>query len=305
MQLNQLVERYVPRSLRQVRDFIGDEGWAYLANILIRRLEREGLIRETLVKENPVFIENTWFPNQIVLPSDFRKYLDLWEFNSSDPTDKREKYHADMINGRLVVVEEYDDTAMVDTTTRNIVAPGATTTEAKISPYGTGDDIWKNYAVFFQSGAWDDGAGTYYPQLLAVTDCRLIYASLDTSESLYWQNPFATAPQTNDYVYIFGNFLMLQYEATYAVLSAHDDEIPLDDDYEEIIGLGLRYMGADRSDKRFPTFKREYEEAIATAGVDVFTPSEEEGRPGGREVPDFDAEPDGDSTHHLADEDVT
>lgn len=284
--LNTFVANYVPLELRHTRDFTGARGWCDLGNQIIRRFEQEGLLDRDRKVEVPVFIENTFYPNEIFLPSDCNRPLKLFVFDSTNPEDDSKYYEFREINGRLRLESEYTDTALADSTTRKTNG-GESIVSTTLDVYGTGDDLWRWYGVWFQAQNWN----TANVDRLSCADARLVWHSNDSTDSIFFRPELPSAPNTGDYVYFFTDFLMLRYEKKYANLSAADTEIPVYDNFEPALAHGMCMLACKIGSKERRAYERDFELDLLNLGKETFTPSEEQARPQPRPWPDYNSTP--------------
>ena len=274
--LNTFVANYIPKGLRHTRDFTGDRGWVHIGNQVIKRLEAEGFLPRDRVFEIPVWIDNDYWPNQIRVPGDFKRALGIYEYD-----DTARHYEWEWLNGQLRLREDYEDTALVDSTVRQVTSD-TLTTYTTISDTGATADDWLGKATL--NIGLSPGVNNFD------VECRLIYKSTVGSpnySTIYWKKALPTAVANGDYIYLLKDFLMLRYEAVYALLTAENSEIPLDIDLETVMASGMIALASVPGSKERKQAERDFEQDIDNAGKAHFTPSVEQARPKGRDWPDF------------------
>jgi hypothetical protein len=282
MILTTFVANYVPLDIRQSRDFTGPRGWCHLMNLLLARLEKEGVARLDRIVEVPLYTfeqNDEWFAK---LPLDFRKAEEVYVFG--DRADKRD---FEILQGKIRLLEDYDELTLQTPATAPLYWTNL----------GTGTTQATCYRGADESATWGDGeAAILMTTGSNINETRLITTATYTAgpgpaadNFINWDSnhPLTVALAATEQFKRLRDFLMLRYFARYKLLTAHTDEIPVDDKYEDVLANGLTYMALTPTDKRRAAYRQEFEESLGLLGSDIFTPSEEEARSQGREWPEF------------------
>jgi len=267
MLLNAFIAAYIPFDLRGVRDFESGRGWADLVNLLLRKLEREGLFVLGRKKEIGVEVSNDYW---ITPPSDFRKILEIYYPPALEYTEKEVKYRPEIIQGKIKIYRPFDNNEDPDTFT---LSEGSTTS-IKIDDADATEDQWQKYLLVLTDGTYSGDT------IIIITNdaadggtavCNFLHTQDNTIDS--------TAG------YLTDQYLMLKYMATYTDMTAYNGEIPIDDKYESILEYWLCMKSVAVHDKRFAIYKKLFDEAYEEVKTDQFTPTEDQLRPVARSLP--------------------
>jgi hypothetical protein len=131
--LNTFVLNYIPNQLRLTRDFTGSTGWVHLSNLLLTRLENDGIFAKV---EDDVTVDDNYF---IDLPEDCRLidriYLKgdegcRYEFEITNGKIKLFDYIEEGVSLTIVYhalytrLEDYDDEIPIDDKLSEVFALG-------------------------------------------------------------------------------------------------------------------------------------------------------------------------------------
>lgn len=280
MQLNDFVENYIPGDLRRARSFEGGRGWVFIYNQLIRRFEREGLIKQEEAYEVPLFTADLFLNdviyrrNLIEVPTDFAKVIDIWEVD-----DINSHYLADFEQGKLKMREDYDAmTITYKTGTTPFQATGTpTTTVMTIDATYASDDDYQDYGFVMVSGTLRG-------------QCRKVEYSRDDggNTKLVWRKPFSVAPSATNQVLLLTKYLLMRYMASYPILANYDDQMNVGDRFNTALVSGMCWLGTPIESKNRRAFATEFEKDIDELKTELNTPSMEEARPAKIPYPNFD-----------------
>lgn len=260
--LNTFVYRHIPISLRQRRDYTGPEGWCWLGNQILRRFEREGLIELQQLKEVGVLVSNDFW---ITLPSDFRKVDEIYYPGLEDYKPKRNVGH-EIVNGKIKIdsaisIDEDD----IDTFTLS----SGDTDSVVINDDDAQENQWEGSLLVLTNGTYSG-------------DCIVIGehdAASGGTTTLNFLHTRSTSISDSTAGYLTDDYAVLKYWGTFTPFSAEDDEIPIDDRFEDAIVFGLCYLACPIDDERRKMYKTEFEEEIDRLKAEQFTPTPDQARP--------------------------
>lgn len=281
MQLNNFIAANIPLDLRHGRDFTGPRGWIHLANLLLGRLEQEGVAQFNRIVEVPLYTfqqNGEWFAR---VPADFRKLCYVYVFGN-----RQNQLEVEVTHNKFRLLTSYTSMTIEDIGGGNPWT-NLGTSDIQATAYRGRDESaqWGNgeAAIYFTNGA-----NKYETRL--VTEAQYISGPGPEADNIIkWDedHPLIAPLAAQNSFLRLRSFLMLRYFARYSRLNAHDDEIPLDDKYENVLVNGLCYLALPPTDKRYAMYRAQFEADIQLLGSDIFTPSEEEARPVGRDWPSF------------------
>lgn len=260
--LNTFVERHIPNDLRLGRDFTGPRGWVFLMNQVLRRLETEGLISFTQIKETGVEISNDFW---ITAPSDLRKPISVYYPPMNDAEEARRIYAFEMVNGKIKLIEPFYKKTAPDT----FILSAGGLTSVKINDTDAVADEWERYLLVLTNG-------TYSGDQIIIGQHSAASAGLTTLDFLHART---TSISTSTSGYLTDEFLMLRYMATFAGLSAAGDTIPVDAKYEMALITGLCYLAKPIGSKERGSYREEFEYELDVLGREQNTPSPDQARP--------------------------
>jgi hypothetical protein len=269
--LSSFVQKSIPVSLRQGRDFAGPRGWIDLTNQLLKRVARRGLFDLDRKKEIGVEVSNHYW---ITLPTDFREVVAIHYPVMNEYSAMGEiAYSNDIVNGKIKIDRAFDKEAAPS----NFTLSGGTTGLI----IANDDDATANQ---YEGWLLVPTNGTYRTPILLGTHSASAGGSV-TLNFLHTQD--AAIDSTAGY--ITSQFLILEYLARYTVISASSQEIPMFDEYEDILTLGLCMMATPLTDKAsYDYYRNLFESMIGEAEREVFTPTEDQARPRPRPMAGLD-----------------
>lgn len=257
MQLATFIQNYVDASSRLERDFTGPRGWVHLTNLALKRYEGKGWFRLDRLKEVGVEVQNSYW---ITIPSDMRKPSVIFAPPFSDYRQSEKEYSFEIVNKKIKLKTPFDKKTDPDDFT--------------LSSWGS-DSVNINNATAEE----DD----YKDHLLVVTNgdligkCILIAGNSAANGGLtelnfYHSDGSGTATSTEGY--ITDKYLMFRYMAVFTGLTAHDDEIPIDDRFESVLAQSLKVARLSPKDS---AFKAEYQlekDMFEEVESELFSPDE-------------------------------
>ena len=269
MHLNDFVAAYLTRSVRSSRDFEGDRGWIHLANLLFRKLERNGMFAVFKEKEVAVEVDSEYWIDR---PSDMRLLKRIYypyTINSQEPKDQITIAHENL-NGKIKLETPF--TKNDDPTTYTL--SNGNTTQVELDDGDAAKDEFSNNLLVLTDGTYsgdnillfDNDAGG-----AGVAVCRFRHTHTGSISD-------STAG------YLTEDYLMLVYIAKYTNMTAYDGEIPLDSNYEDILEHWFNWKSLPIGDKDKAGYKKLFEETWEDYENEIFTPTEDQARQQGRRL---------------------
>jgi len=257
MQLNNWIANNVPQAYRGLLDYESGAGWVSLVNRLLKKLEIKGLYNTTKKKERGVEVDSDYW---ITPPSDMRQL-----YKVTNPFDPNNFFTWDNLNGKIKINRSFSKDSDPDTFT---LSEGSTTT-IKINDADATADLWNEYLLVLTDG-------TYSGETIVIHDT----AAADTGTSILTFRHAQAGSIDSTTGYLTKDYLMLKYKSTFTTMAAYNGEIPLDDKYEDDLLLFWLLMNSvDVTDKRFPTFKSLFDEALNDVKNEQQTPAPDQARP--------------------------
>lgn len=264
------VAREIPLELRQSRDFTGDRGWVWIVNRFLKVLAREGLWRKTIQKEMPVEVtDNFW----ITIPSGLRRVVEIYHPPITTWTERKITYGHDIVNGKIKLEKPFGKDDDPDSFT---LSEGGTSS-VKIDDDDATADLWNDYALVLTNG-------TYSGDAILISDT----AAADGGTSLLTFRHTRATISDSTAGYLTQKYLMLLYEAAYAAVSAHTDELPIDDEFEDLLAFYIMWQAFPLNDKRRAVAKTDFNVALELAKDEHFTPTLDQAHVDGRSMPGFE-----------------
>ena len=276
IQLNNFVLNYLDKQTQATRDFTGPRGWVFLTNMILRDLESRGFFSLNQVKEIPVEVNSSFW---ITLPADFRSLKKIYVPPSvsgyGDPDAEDQKFGYSLVNGMI----RLDKAVSKNTSPTSYTLSGWSTTAVSINDTSSAANAYQDDMLVVTNG---DGSGdTAYVASSTASD--------GTHVVLTFVQPLAVAPTTSTAGYLTDEFLMLRYLASFTVMAAYTDVLPVLDKYTNVLVAGLTMYACSRGDDKYPKLQADYEAAISTLELTEFTPTPDQARPRPRVMPGYQA----------------
>jgi len=261
MILSVFVERYIPMGLRQGRDYTGPMGWCWLMNILLRRLEVEGLISLDQRKEVGVIVDNDYW---ITIPTDYRSMVALHYPDFSEVKPLVDVGY-DIVNGKIkldTAVETDDDD--VDEFTLSSGGAGSVV----INDDDAVENQWEKSLLVLTDGTYSGDA-----IIIGEHDAAAVTTTLN------FLHTRTTSISDSTTGYLTDVYIMLKYMAKFTGLTASSDEIPVSDEYEEALIAGLSGLASKINSEERAAFRNEFEFDLGLLKDEQFTPTSGQARP--------------------------
>lgn len=260
-QLNDFIKAYIPQDLRGTRDFADDRGWINLINLLLKKIDRNNLFKlSRTIERGVVPSEDYW----ITKPTDLRAVIKIWD--PDNPT--RDMYTYQMLwdkikLDRAFTAEEDPDAYIIS----NILpGPPYRTITVSIDDADSDEDEYIDWLMMPTDGTYKD-------------DGVLINDSADVgavTQLAFRHSQPADFDSGN--CYMTQTYLMMKYYQKFSPMTAYDEEIPINDDYEDLARYWLCKESLRVNDKRRKAyeelFKNDWDEAV----VEHQTPSPDQAR---------------------------
>ncbi len=240
--LAQFCERYVPRVMRESRDYTGPQGWVWLMNQLLRRMEAEGLVELTQRKETGVLIHDDYW---ITLPSDFRRVESIVFPGLREYKPERD-IGWEIINGKIRIDTPID---LDDDDTFAFTLSEGGLSSVKINDTDAAANFWEENLLVLTNG-------TYSGDCIIIGEHAAASAGLTTLNFLHTR---ATSISTSTTGYLTANYALLKYFATFTGLAASSDTLPVDDKYSSFLFAGLCYLAKPVGSEERDKFREEFE----------------------------------------------
>ena len=288
MQLNTLVAAYVYADIRMVTEFDGDRGWIQLTNLFLKKCESNGFFRVGRVKEVGVEVDNSYW---IDLPSDCRgdRIIRIY-YPYALISDARYRYRYEIVNGKIKLDVDLSMSKNDDPDTFTLSA--GTTTTIKINDADATADLWNDYLLVLTNG-------TYSGDTIIIEDTAAAAGGTSTLTFLHTQDN--TIDSTAGY--LTDEYLMMKYYAAFTAMTSHTGEIPINDDYEDLLGYWLNWQGMTMGDKRRKEAEKMFKERWEELEAEHFTPTIEQARPKPRELVGYINADDFDDSEYIGDDD--
>lgn len=258
MLLNAFISANLSREAQHTRDFTGSRGWVPLVNQFLSKIERRGLFHLGRRVEVGVEVSDSYW---ITPPSDFRTLISVYKPRTLDRSQSIVERQPGIINGKIKLKEEI---TRVESPDSYFVANGYDG-YADLDTIGFTDDELEDYLFV----AIDQ---TYAPIMLKGNTQLSEVPPVTRINYLHTPHYYPTI----GYGYFTSEYVMLEYLATYTRLTAYDDEIPIDDKYEDILVNWLNYVTLPAISKSRPVLKREFLEDLEEIENEHFTLSPED-----------------------------
>jgi len=239
MQLNTFIQNYLPASIRTSRDFTGSRGWVYLTNLILKRYESYGWFNLDRKKEIGVEVNNSYW---VTIPSDMRIALDMYTPPTNDYSQMDRKYKWEIVNGKMKLKTPFDKDP--DSTAR--VLSSWALDGVSIDDADGEESQYKDHLLVVTDGDLED-------KTILIADNSAASGGVTALE--FYQHDGVVA-STSTAGYLTDQYLMFQYMAVYTGMTAHTDEIPIDDRLEYVLAQSLIVESMSKIDK---SFKAQYQ----------------------------------------------
>ena len=278
--LNDFMAAYIPREFRATRDYIGDRGWMHLMNLLLKKIERNKLFNLSKRREGGVEVHDDYW---IYPPADCRTVLKIW-----DPEyPEKVFYPFEIVEGRIKIYTKYEKNDDVDSFTLSSGASLGIT----IDDDDATTDLWENYLLVLEDGI-------YYRNGIIIKSNGFSEGGVCVLTFLHEQPK--TVDSTDGYLTPLGTYLMIKYRSTFTPISAYNDEIPIDDKYEDLAVNWLCKESIPVEDKRQKIYEKRFKEDWDEAVVEHGTPTPDQARVDPTLWPEVDIN---DATHEWTGDD--
>ena len=259
--LNDFIAANVPVQGTQGRDYAGARGWVALANQIFRRLESEGLIRLTQLKEVGVEVTDGYW---ITIPSDYRSDIRIVMPGYDDyKIDKNVPFS--IVNQKIKLETAFSKKESPDTFT---LSSGGTTSVA-INDDDAAEDQWEEYLLVLTNG-------TYSGDGIIIGEHSEAAGGLTTLNFLHSR---ATSIATSTAGYLTDMYLLMRYMAQFTAVTAYNSELPVDDRFANVLINGLCYLSKPINTEERQAYRAEFENDIQLLKDEIFTPTPEQVRP--------------------------
>jgi hypothetical protein len=263
--LNTFITNNIPREVQQGRDYTGTCGWIYLCNQLLRRLENEGVVSLTQRKETGVEVWDSYWIN---IPSDYRNDLEIYRYST---LGTKINIPFQFINGKIKLDENFDN----DDDTEDFTLSSGGTTSVKINDDDAVENEYEGWLLVLTNG-------TYSGDSIIIGEHNEASGGLTTLNFLHTRS---TSISDSTAGYLTQMYIMLRYMATFTGLTAYDDDIPIDSRYEDVLINGLCYLAKPVGSDERKNYRAEFENDLQLLRNEIFTPTPDQARPIGRDMP--------------------
>ena len=273
MILSNFVKSYILPAQQQGRDYTGPRGWVHLANLLLRRLETEGMEAMGRLKEFPVKVAGNYF---VTPPADYRVGERMY-IPSIIAGEDVELTFEEVNGGLRLETPVKSGTSSIACFLSSISSDklsGVLSTDTTNFPWIKDADALVGYAFllgaysFVITGSVFSGT----PYLVNITFDRV-----------------CTVPAPNDPATMTKEYVLLRYRSTFSPMAAAGDEIPLEDKYEFLLASWLAFQAEAYDAKMRMAYLSEFEADLDRIKSEVFTPTAAQARPHMRRVSGLDA----------------
>ena len=276
MKLSEFIAAYMLPAFQQGRDYTGPRGWCHLTNLLLRRLESEGMDAMGRVVETPIPVQGEYY---LPIPSDYRfgerVYIPaaIAPYETA-PAGSDIDLEFEELGGRIrlttAVPPDVTGSIYLSTRTDNFTATASCT--GGIPEEWKGDNALVGKAIRILDS-------TQYAVITTST-----YPGTGELVSITTDRSIADLILDDDYDLI-SMYVILRYRSTFTPLALAEDEIPLDDRYEFLLASWLQYQCEAYDAKMRQAYQLEFETEIVRVMDEVCTPTTEEARPRSRYMP--------------------
>jgi hypothetical protein len=260
--LNDFIDDRIPKDVALGRDYAGGRGWISLCNIILRRLENEGLIQLTQKKEVGVEVSNDRY---VAIPSDYRSDLEIFS-----PV-KFDGIPFEIVNGLIRLDGAFSKKEDPDT----FVLSLGTALGVSINDTDAVEDEWNGWLLVLTNGTYSGDTaviGQHPAASVGVTALNFLF-------------PRSTSVVTSTAGYLTDAYLRMRYMAAFTGLTAYTDDIPVDERYENVLINGLCYLSKPVDSKERKAYRAEFENDLDLLKDEIFTPTPEQARPSPRSMP--------------------
>lgn len=236
MQLATFIQNYVDASARIERDFTGPRGWVHLTNLILKRYEGKGWFRLDRSKEAGVEVQNNYW---ITIPSDMRTPEIIFAPPFSDYRQSEKEYQFDIVNGKIKLKTPFDKKSDPDSFT--LSSWGADS--VNINDATAEEDAYEDHLLVVTNGSLSG-------KNILIAGNGAASGGL-TGLNFYHSDGAVSATSTAGY--ITDKYLMFRYMAIFTGLTAHTDEIPIDDRFEYVLAQSLKVARMSRKESDFKT----------------------------------------------------
>jgi hypothetical protein len=287
MQLNELVSAYVYADIRMTSEYDGNRGWIQLTNLFLKMLERKHLFKLGKLIETAVEVENSYW---ITMPSNCRPVaIDRIYYPPALISKADYRYSFETVKGKIKLNAEFPVANDDDPDTFTLSA--GSTTQISINDADATADLWNDYLLVLTDG-------TYSGDTIIIGDTAAAGAGVSVLDFLHTQDNIINSTAG----YLTKQYLMLKYYETYTEMAALDDEVPIDDNYEYLLGFYLIWQGMTLGDKRRKTAYEEFKLNFSEVEDEQFTPSPEQARAVPRELTGYVDANDFDDSEYIGDD---
>lgn len=260
--LNTFIADRIPRDIQQARtDYAGPRGWVSLCNQVLRRLENEGLITLTQLKETGIEVTDSYW---IDLPSDYRGDLEIY-MPGYDDYNMQKALPFSIINKKIKLETAFSKDDDPDTFT--LSAGGLTSIKANDTDAVANE--WEGYLLVLTNG-------TYSGDTVIIGEHAAATGGLTTLDFLHHRT---TSISDSTAGYLTGMYLMIRYMAQFAGVSAYNSDIPVDTRFENVLINGMCYLAKPVTSDERKAYRQEFENDIQLLKEEIFTPTPEQARP--------------------------
>jgi hypothetical protein len=264
--LNAFIAANIPVEVAQGRDYAGARGWIALGNQLLRRLEGEGIIRFTQLKEIGVEVTDGYY---ITLPSDYRSDLEIIVPGYDDYNMQKELPFS-IVNQKIKLENAFSKDDAPDTFT---LSSGGLTSIA-INDTDAAANEWEGDLLVLTNG-------TYSGDCIIIGEHSAASAGLTT---LNFLNSRTTSIVTSTTGYLTEMYLLMRYMAQFTQLSALNSTLPVDDRFTNILINGFCYLSKPVGSDERKAYRDEFEYDLQLLKNEIFTPTPEQARPVNRSM---------------------
>jgi hypothetical protein len=259
--LNTFIEANVPKDVTQVRDYAGARGWVALCNQILRRLENEGLIRLTQLKEVGIEVADGYWIN---IPSDYRGNLEIYMPGYED-YNMEKGLPFSIVNNRIKLEDSFSKDEAPDTFT---LSSGGLTS-IKINDTDAAANEWEGYLLALTNG-------TYSGDSIIIGEHSAASAGLTTLNFLHSRS---TSIVTSTTGYLTEMYLMMRYMAQLTPVTAYNSTLPVDDRFNNVLINGFCYLSKPVTSDERKAYRVEFENDIELLRDEIFTPTPDQARP--------------------------